>query len=67
MSNSTNPPTTEPRYFTKPGEGVQVVHNLKDPAPYTDLGYEEVDEAAYQATLPDPSEPPVLAKPCATD
>ncbi|BCK66463.1 hypothetical protein Srufu_004160 [Streptomyces libani subsp. rufus] len=67
MSDSTNPPTAEPRYFTKPGEGVQVVHHLKDPTPYTDLGYEEIHETAYQATLPDLDKPPVLDKPCATD
>ncbi|GGU58939.1 hypothetical protein [Streptomyces lavendofoliae] len=67
MSDSTSPSSTQPRYFTKPGEGVQIVHNLKDPTPYTDLGYEEVDEAAYRATLPDPDEPPVLSEPCAND
>ncbi|MGW2766243.1 hypothetical protein [Streptomyces sp. NPDC001275] len=39
------------RYFTRPGEGVQAVHNLKDATPYAELGYEEVDEAAYQASL----------------
>ncbi|WP_327415398.1 hypothetical protein [Streptomyces sp. NBC_01233] len=41
-----------PRYFTKEGEGVQVVYNLRDAAPYAELGYEEVDEAAYLASLP---------------
>ncbi|MFJ4627182.1 hypothetical protein [Streptomyces sp. NPDC088847] len=45
-------PTPNPRYFTKEGQGVQVVYNLRDAAPYSALGYEEVDEAAYLATLP---------------
>ncbi|MEU0181416.1 hypothetical protein ABZ312_09525 [Streptomyces sp. NPDC006207] len=45
-------PTPNPRYFAKQGEGVQVVYNLRDAAPYLDLGYEEVDEAAYLASLP---------------
>jgi hypothetical protein len=34
------------------------VHNLKDAAPYADLGYQEVDEATYQASLPDPGAAP---------
>ncbi|PWI15960.1 hypothetical protein DI272_18670 [Streptomyces sp. Act143] len=45
-------PTPNPRYFTKEGEGVQVIYNLRDAAPYAELGYEEVDEAAYLAALP---------------
>ncbi|GAA2697417.1 hypothetical protein [Nonomuraea recticatena] len=56
-TESTPPSVPGPRYFTN-GEGVQVVHNLKDPAPYFELGYEEVDEAAYLASLPDPAAPP---------
>jgi hypothetical protein len=44
-----------PRYFTKDGEGVQVVYNLRDASPYAELGYQEVDEAAYLASLPDPT------------
>ncbi|MET7720682.1 hypothetical protein [Streptomyces mirabilis] len=51
-------PIRNPRYFTKEGEGVQAVYNLRDPAPYFELGYEEVDEAAYLARLPDPSASP---------
>ena len=47
-------PTPNPRYFAKEGESVQVVYNLRDATPYTNLGYEEVDEAAYLATLPAP-------------
>ncbi|MFF5655203.1 hypothetical protein [[Kitasatospora] papulosa] len=38
-----------PRYFTKDGEAIHVVRNLKDAEPYTRLGYREVDEAAYLA------------------
>ncbi|MEV6738713.1 hypothetical protein AB0N14_17980 [Streptomyces sp. NPDC051104] len=53
MTETTPGPAAGPRYFTKEGEGVQVVYNLKDPAPYFELGYEEVDEAAYLASLPD--------------
>lgn len=41
-----------PRYFTKEGEGVQVVYNLRDATPYAELGYVEVEEAAYLAALP---------------
>ncbi len=40
-----------PRYFTKEGEGIQEVYGLKDDQVYRDLGYHEVDEAAYQAHL----------------
>lgn len=47
-----------PRYFAKGGEGVHVVFNLEDAAPYAALGYQEVDEATYQATLPDPGTAP---------
>ena len=42
--------TPNPRYFAKEGESVQVVYNLRDATPYADLGYEEVDEAAYLAS-----------------
>lgn len=52
-TETTPGPAPGPRYFTKEGEGVQVVYHLKDPAPYFELGYEEVDEAAYLASLPD--------------
>jgi hypothetical protein len=41
-----------PRYFAKEGGSAQVVYNLRDAAPYLDLGYREVDEAAYLANLP---------------
>lgn len=62
MNDNTPPtvPTTGPRtrYFTKDGEGVQVVHNLHDPAPYLELGYEETDQQTYNASLPDLSTPP---------
>ena len=57
MSNESTealePEPRNPRYFTKEDEGVQVVHNLRDAAPYFELGYEEVDEAAYLVSLPD--------------
>lgn len=45
-------PAPNPRYFTKEGEGVQVVYNLRDTAPYVELGCEEVGEAAYLAAVP---------------
>lgn len=45
-------PTPNPRYFAGEGGGVQVVYNLRDIAPYLDLGYQEVDEAAFLASLP---------------
>lgn len=61
MSDDTTETTPGPRYFAKKGEGVQVVYNLKDPTPYVELGYEEVDEAAYLASVPD-----VLASPLPT-
>lgn len=51
------------RYFTKKGEGVQAVHNLRDPAPYLELGYKETDQQAYIASLPDLTEPPSLDHP----
>ncbi|MER6557888.1 hypothetical protein ABT300_08995 [Streptomyces sp. NPDC001027] len=54
-------PAPNPRYFTKEGEGVQVVYNLRDASPYAELGYEEVDEAAYLASLPDPTAAPLPA------
>lgn len=62
------PPTDEapvpnPRYFTREGEGVQVVYNLRDASPYAELGYVEVDEAAYLASLPDPTASPFPAAP----
>ncbi|MEU5497974.1 hypothetical protein [Streptomyces griseofuscus] len=53
MSDDKTEATPGPRYFTKEGEGVQVVYNLRDDAPYLELGYTEVDEAAYLASLPD--------------
>jgi hypothetical protein len=52
-TETTPGPASGPRYFGKEGEGVQVVHNLRDASPYAELGYEEVDEAAYLASLPD--------------
>ncbi|MFD8509707.1 hypothetical protein ACFV27_00975 [Streptomyces antimycoticus] len=64
MSNESEPLEPEPRnprYFTKEGEGVQVVYNLRDAAPYFELGYEETDEAAYLASLPDAFDTPVPA------
>ncbi|MER6367435.1 hypothetical protein ABT255_03480 [Streptomyces mirabilis] len=54
-------PIRSPRYFTKEGEGVQVVYNLRDPAPFFELGYEEVDEAAFRASLPDLAAPSILS------
>ncbi|WP_329361187.1 hypothetical protein [Streptomyces sp. NBC_01483] len=54
-------PIRNPRYFTKEGESVQVVYNLRDPAPYFELGYEEVDEATFRASLPDLAAPPTLS------
>jgi hypothetical protein len=59
MSNESEP--RNPRYFTKEGDGVQVVYNLRDPAPYVEFGYEEVDEAAYLASLPDLTANPLPA------
>ncbi|MFD5788576.1 hypothetical protein ACFWH1_18380 [Streptomyces sp. NPDC127037] len=56
MSNepeAREPELRNPRYFAKEDEGVQVVYNLRDAAPYFELGYEEVGEAAYLASLPD--------------
>ncbi|MER7841681.1 hypothetical protein ABTY98_38800 [Streptomyces sp. NPDC096040] len=54
-------PAPNPRYFARDGEGVQVVYNLRDATPYAELGYEEVDEAAYLASLPDPAASPLPA------
>jgi hypothetical protein len=54
-TETTPGPAPGPRYFTKEGEGVQVVYNLRDGSPYFELDYEEVDEAAYLASLPDPT------------
>ncbi|KAA9379620.1 hypothetical protein F5972_08160 [Microbispora cellulosiformans] len=45
-------PAPNPRYFAKEGESAQVVYNLRDAAPYLDLGYEEVSEAAFVASQP---------------
>jgi hypothetical protein len=56
-------PIRNPRYFTKEREGVQAVYNLRDPAPYFELGYEEADEAAYLASLPDVSALPFPTAP----
>lgn len=55
MSDETSetPAVRSPRYFTKDGEGVQVVYNLRDETPYRELGYTEVDEDAYRASLAD--------------
>ncbi|MFF9676179.1 hypothetical protein ACF1GS_31570 [Streptomyces eurythermus] len=53
MSDSTVPTGLRARYFTRQGEGVQVVHNLRDTTAYRELGYEEMDEEAYHAGLPD--------------
>ncbi|MDX3067816.1 hypothetical protein PV518_37620 [Streptomyces sp. ND04-05B] len=53
MTTPTQAPAPNPRYFSKDGEGVQVVYNLRDASPYAELGYQEVDEAAYLASLPD--------------
>ncbi|MFJ9847328.1 hypothetical protein ACIRYZ_44275 [Kitasatospora sp. NPDC101155] len=62
MNDDTLPtaPASGPRtrYFTKAGGGVQAVHNLRDPAPYLELGYEETDRQTYNASLPDLSTPP---------
>ncbi|WP_405961288.1 hypothetical protein OG235_37140 [Streptomyces sp. NBC_00024] len=63
MSDDPTETTPGPRYFGKEGEGVQVVYNLRDPAPYFELGYEEVDEATYLASLPDLTGSPVPAPP----
>jgi hypothetical protein len=67
MSNKSaearEPEPRNPRYFTKEDEGVQVVYNLRDAAPYVELGYEETDEAAYRASLPDPFALPLLTAP----
>lgn len=53
-SSETPAPARNPRYFTKEDEGgVQVVYNLRDDAPYLELGYTEVDEDAYLASLTD--------------
>ncbi|MEU0741924.1 hypothetical protein [Streptomyces sp. NPDC006134] len=46
-------PDPRARYFAKEGEGVQVVCNLRDATAYRELGYEEIDEQAYLASLPD--------------
>ncbi|WP_413105504.1 hypothetical protein [Streptomyces sp. Inha503] len=46
----------QPRYFTQEGEGVQVVYNLRDTTAYRKLGYREIDEQSYLASLPDPAD-----------
>lgn len=56
MSDSTVPAGPRARYFTRQGEGVQVVHNLRDATAYRELGYEETDEESYNASLPDPAD-----------
>jgi hypothetical protein len=56
VSDSTVPAGLRARYFTRQGEGVQVVHNLRDATAYRELGYEETDEEAYNASLPDPAD-----------
>ncbi|MET9462430.1 hypothetical protein ABZY05_46785 [Streptomyces canus] len=61
-TETAQPPAPGPRYFGKEG-AVQVVYNLRDPAPYFELGYEEVDEAAYLASLPDVFASPIPTAP----
>lgn len=46
-----NPETLPARYFLHPDGGLQAVHNLPDPGPYLEAGFEEVDEATYRAAL----------------
>ena len=46
MDDETPQPGT--RYFTD-GGSYQVVHNLRDPAPFLAAGFEEVDEDTYRA------------------
>lgn len=46
------------RYFLHPEGGYQAVHNLCDPAPYLDAGYDEVDEDTYRAALDAPDAAP---------
>ncbi|NEY34064.1 hypothetical protein GTU99_17965 [Streptomyces sp. PRKS01-65] len=41
------------RYFVKEGEAAQAVYNLRDASTYWKLGYEEIDEQEYRASLPD--------------
>ncbi|MEY9488650.1 hypothetical protein RKD26_004444 [Streptomyces calvus] len=53
-------PGPRARYFTREGEGVQVVYNLRDAGAYRALGYEETDEATYRASLPDGADGPCL-------
>ncbi|MFF6801137.1 hypothetical protein [Streptomyces sp. NPDC012616] len=60
MTTPVEAPAPNPRYFSN-GEGVQVVYNLRDASPYAELGYEEVDEAAYLASLPDLTPSPLPA------
>ncbi|MDT0341446.1 hypothetical protein [Streptomyces litchfieldiae] len=59
-STQTSAPATGPhaRYFTKDGEGIQAVYNLRDATAYRELGYQETDEQAYLASLPDPVDGP---------
>ncbi|MFD8521090.1 hypothetical protein ACFV2D_13875 [Streptomyces capillispiralis] len=53
-------PGPRARYFTRQGEGVQAVYNLRDAGAYRALGYEETDEATYRASLPDGADGPCL-------
>jgi hypothetical protein len=56
--NGTQTPTLtsgpHARYFTRDGENIQAVYNLRDTAAYQQLGYRETDEHSYLASLPDP-------------
>lgn len=54
------PPGPRARYFVKEGEAVQAVYNLRDATVYRELGYEETDEQAYRASLPDSADGPCL-------
>lgn len=68
MSDEHTEPVRNPRYFAKDGEGVQAVYNLRSDAPYLQLGYTEVDEQTYRASLPDPiGMPGALLAPTDTD
>ncbi|MDI6412193.1 MULTISPECIES: hypothetical protein [Streptomyces] len=59
MSDDTpRAPAARPRtrYFAKAGGGFQAVHNLRDTTAYRKLGYEEIDEPTFLASLPDPAD-----------
>lgn len=45
------PTPLTPRYFLHPEGGLQAVHNLSDPAPYLEAGYDEVDEDTYRVAV----------------